>query len=572
MSDIIPNVVVSMPSQLFTLARKFQAASNGKIFIGKIDTDPTIPENQIQVYLENEDGTTVPVSQPLIINQAGYPVYNGQIAKFVTVQGHSMAVYDSYGAQQFYYQNVLKYDPDQLRQELGGSGGYKLIPSIESQLIPEIKKSYFMADALGITPDINDCATVIMNLFNNGVRKIRFPAGLYRFRSAINVNDGSGIYELSGIGVSAVNVAKNTIPDKITNDFCVDNNIVAFCNEDGDFFSGSCSLFVSGISFLGLVGDNVKTKRYSSNKCFVESSGVLNAKVDDCSFFQWKTALDLKLNSHSKNIKNNKFQHCGLAVDLSGVVFNSFVCHNYFVENDIGVKLGSGSQVSVSDNEFALDAEYGTIGVISEAMSCLSLDRNYFEDYGDPAKPKKDIGALAYDIKFNPYANSPDSISMFGNTINMQGRSDYCIRINNYQPSLKLPLFDFSLSKNQMMNASVSQVLIPDYSNLGINASGITVTGDYFDARREYKASFGENGSKISGDKGISCTKISLGQYKISVDFGVDAPLKLTAIVSPLINLPIMSVIQDMTHNTVDVALFNRNGELLDCPFMILVN
>lgn len=125
--QIIPNVVVSMPSQLFTLARKFQAASNGKIFIGKIDTDPTIPENQIQVYLENEDGTTVPVSQPLIINQAGYPVYNGQIAKFVTVQGHSMAVYDSYGAQQFYYPNVLKYDPDQFEQRLFNQGGASLV-------------------------------------------------------------------------------------------------------------------------------------------------------------------------------------------------------------------------------------------------------------------------------------------------------------------------------------------------------------------------------------------------------------------------------------------------------------
>ncbi|HEI8511767.1 TPA: phage head-binding domain-containing protein [Morganella morganii] len=127
MSDIIPNVVVSMPSQLFTLARKFQAASNGKIFIGKIDTDPTIPENQIQVYLENEDGTIVPVSQPLIINQAGYPVYNGQIAKFVTVQGHSMAVYDSYGAQQFYYPNVLKYDPDQFKEQLKLPSGASMI-------------------------------------------------------------------------------------------------------------------------------------------------------------------------------------------------------------------------------------------------------------------------------------------------------------------------------------------------------------------------------------------------------------------------------------------------------------
>ncbi|MEQ5239887.1 phage head-binding domain-containing protein, partial [Proteus terrae] len=132
MSDIIPNVVVSMPSQLFTLARKFQAASNGKIFIGKIDSDPTLPENQIQVYLENEDGSHIPVPQPLIINQAGFPVYNGQIAKFVTVEGHSMAVYDAYGAQQFYYPNTLKYNPDQFKLILSGEGGFTMIGQCES--------------------------------------------------------------------------------------------------------------------------------------------------------------------------------------------------------------------------------------------------------------------------------------------------------------------------------------------------------------------------------------------------------------------------------------------------------
>ncbi|WP_275362062.1 phage head-binding domain-containing protein [Xenorhabdus bovienii] len=118
MSEITPNVVVSMPSQLFTMARSFKACSNGRVYIGKIDTDPTIPENQIQIYLEREDGAHIPAPQPIIINAAGYPVYAGQIAKFVTVEGHSMAVYDSYGAQQFYFPNVLKYDPDQLRQEL----------------------------------------------------------------------------------------------------------------------------------------------------------------------------------------------------------------------------------------------------------------------------------------------------------------------------------------------------------------------------------------------------------------------------------------------------------------------
>ncbi|WP_312412255.1 phage tailspike protein [Pseudescherichia sp.] len=125
MSDITANVVVSMPSQLFTMARSFKAVANGRIYIGKIDTDPTIQSNQIQVYLESEDGSTIPVPQPIIINAGGYPVYNGQVSKFVTVQGHSMAVYDAYGVQQFYYPNVLGYDPDRLRQQLASDGdGY----------------------------------------------------------------------------------------------------------------------------------------------------------------------------------------------------------------------------------------------------------------------------------------------------------------------------------------------------------------------------------------------------------------------------------------------------------------
>lgn len=135
MTDITANVVVSMPSQLFTMARSFKAVANGKIYIGKIDTDPVNTENQIPVYLEREDGTHIQVPQPIVINSAGYPVYNGQIAKFVTVQGHSMAVYDAYGAQQFYYPNILKYDPDQFKSQLALPEGASMIgtePSGES--------------------------------------------------------------------------------------------------------------------------------------------------------------------------------------------------------------------------------------------------------------------------------------------------------------------------------------------------------------------------------------------------------------------------------------------------------
>lgn len=113
MTDITANVVVSNPRPIFTESRSFKAVANGKIYIGQIDTDPVNPANQIPVYIENEDGSHVQITQPLIINAAGKIVYNGQLVKIVTVQGHSMAIYDANGSQVDYIANVLKYDPDQ---------------------------------------------------------------------------------------------------------------------------------------------------------------------------------------------------------------------------------------------------------------------------------------------------------------------------------------------------------------------------------------------------------------------------------------------------------------------------
>lgn len=190
-----------MPSQLFTLARKFQAASNGKIFIGKIDTDPTLPENQIQVYLENEDGSHIPVPQPLIINQAGFPVFGGQIAKFVTVEGHSMAVYDSYGVLQFYYPNILKYDPDQF----------------EKRFLDELSKKDSEVDIAGMTAgdlvknvnentdDIKKIKKRIVSLHpsipstQNSIKLIMRPLGINGFIVVTKKSRGRGGYIATSI-------------------------------------------------------------------------------------------------------------------------------------------------------------------------------------------------------------------------------------------------------------------------------------------------------------------------------------------------------------------------------------
>lgn len=112
------NFLVSMPVTTFSTPRAFKSVANGKIYIGNPDTDPVNPTNQIPVYVVNEDGSEVQVSQPIIINAGGFPVYNGQIMKFITKQNFSMAVYDAYGVQQFYFGNLSQVDPSSLLNDL----------------------------------------------------------------------------------------------------------------------------------------------------------------------------------------------------------------------------------------------------------------------------------------------------------------------------------------------------------------------------------------------------------------------------------------------------------------------
>jgi len=138
MADVTANVVVSMPSQLFTASRSFKALANGRIYVGKVDTDPSIPANQVQVYIDNESGDLVPIAQPIVINAAGFPVYNGQVAKIVTVQGHSMAVYDAYGSLEHYFPDVLKYEPDQFSRTLAAPGGLQFIGASPSGNLSQV--------------------------------------------------------------------------------------------------------------------------------------------------------------------------------------------------------------------------------------------------------------------------------------------------------------------------------------------------------------------------------------------------------------------------------------------------
>ncbi|MEL7478264.1 MAG: phage tailspike protein [Pseudomonadota bacterium] len=55
-------------------ASRLRAVDDGFIFLGKEDTDPTIPANQIPVYYTDENGNTQQLSQPIQLNATGVPV------------------------------------------------------------------------------------------------------------------------------------------------------------------------------------------------------------------------------------------------------------------------------------------------------------------------------------------------------------------------------------------------------------------------------------------------------------------------------------------------------------------
>lgn len=76
--------------------------AGGEMYFGIPGTDPELPQNQKRVYLIQEDGSVLPIAQPVPLSNGGIPTYNGSPAKIAIDGTYSWRVLDGNGAPVYY--------------------------------------------------------------------------------------------------------------------------------------------------------------------------------------------------------------------------------------------------------------------------------------------------------------------------------------------------------------------------------------------------------------------------------------------------------------------------------------
>lgn len=578
MSDITANIVVSMPSQLFTMARSFKAVANGSIYIGQIDTDPTIPSNQIQVYLENEDGTHVPVPQPIVINMGGYPVYNGQISKFVTVQGHSMAVYDAYGVLQFYFPDVLKYDPDQLEQRLSALDGESIVGGATYAQIRasnvtgnQIKclgrtankdggEGWFFLDASDTTTadddgtvlidaagrrwkrsydgakmaawwgvrDGADISTPLQNALNTGGGKIEFKDGQYTVTTGAVIDFSTATIPPVGRKSQRFSLVGESQHDTTFN---TNNN--TFLTYTGDTQGDGQGLFSSmriadfciygtnntGVamrlkSAVGLNVENVQIRRHDYG---LSLSGVLTSKLDNLYIDYCNTGLYLESATNSQ---------------VNNITFNSFKCNSnnqHGIIGNVGIRVTfnnlSCESCGWNTNDTGGTASTGAVYLnVVVPFSVIEFNQGYFEANEGLA-----------DITINNNTSSPVIVNINGTCFtrgNVRGKGS--TNVLNFLSSGGGPILVNLRGASFITNTGTGFVANPAWVDKSfLRVTGVdtcmfsdpaTLPANSMSQGQPLPVCVSSTGSMTAGPTWLTVTKTSTGVYSITslYTLGVD--------------------------------------------------
>jgi len=94
--------IVRLGPEYFPSPDRSKAIGGGYIYVGTPDRDPSIPANQKQITIQQEDGTLVEVAQPLRTLAGGVPEYQGSPVTILVDGDYSLLIQSSSTAQKYY--------------------------------------------------------------------------------------------------------------------------------------------------------------------------------------------------------------------------------------------------------------------------------------------------------------------------------------------------------------------------------------------------------------------------------------------------------------------------------------
>ncbi len=115
--------IVDIPYSYFPSFNTGKPLFNASIYVGVVDKDPEINENQKKVTVRQEDGTEIEVDQPVRTSSGGVPSYNGSPVTILVDGSYSIKVLNSKGEQIYYSPDVTKGTPI-TNESIGGITDY----------------------------------------------------------------------------------------------------------------------------------------------------------------------------------------------------------------------------------------------------------------------------------------------------------------------------------------------------------------------------------------------------------------------------------------------------------------
>ena len=100
------STLVTLGPQYFPLASVGTPAGAGTLYLGDVDTDPEIVDNQKTVEALTEGGDLIEISQPIGLSAGGIPLYLGSPVSLYVTGDYSLKVLDINGAQVYYVPNT----------------------------------------------------------------------------------------------------------------------------------------------------------------------------------------------------------------------------------------------------------------------------------------------------------------------------------------------------------------------------------------------------------------------------------------------------------------------------------